>query len=110
LCRVISLSFRLYGNIFGGENLLHNIYGMSEFLTSGKVVDTDFYAMLVSFSPVLAVVFNGVMSKLGYFLPLPFYFLEFLVAIVQAFVFTLLVTVYMGLICNHGEEEFVREV
>ncbi|MDR1366544.1 MAG: F0F1 ATP synthase subunit A [Puniceicoccales bacterium] len=105
LFRIISLSFRLFGNVFGGENLLHNMYEMSEFLTSGGLVNTDFYAMLVSYSPRLAIGVNGVMSKLGYFLPLPFYFLEFLVSLVQAFVFTLLVAVYIGLICNHGEEE-----
>ncbi|MDR0740178.1 MAG: F0F1 ATP synthase subunit A [Puniceicoccales bacterium] len=105
LFRIISLSFRLFGNVFGGENLLHNMYEMSEFLTLGGLVNTDFYAMLASYSPRLALGVNGVMSKLGYFLPLPFYFLEFLVSLVQAFVFTLLVAVYIGLICNHGEEE-----
>ncbi|MDR1591019.1 MAG: F0F1 ATP synthase subunit A [Puniceicoccales bacterium] len=105
LFRIISLSFRLFGNVFGGENLLHNMYEMSEFLTSGSLVSTDFYAMLASYSSRLAEGVNGVMSKLGYLLPLPFYFLEFLVSLVQAFVFTLLVAVYIGLICNHGEEE-----
>ncbi|MDR2812623.1 MAG: F0F1 ATP synthase subunit A [Puniceicoccales bacterium] len=105
LFRIISLSFRLFGNVFGGENLLHNMYEMSEFLTLGGLVDTDFYAMLASYSPRIAVGFNGIMSKLGYLLPLPFYFLEFLVSLVQAFVFTLLVAVYIGLICNHGEGE-----
>jgi len=34
-------------------------------------------------------------------LPLPFYFLEFLVGLIQALVFTLLISVYIGLICNH---------
>jgi F-type H+-transporting ATPase subunit a len=105
LFRIISLSFRLFGNVLGGDNLLHNIFEMSEFLTSGGLVNTDFYTMLASYSQWLARVVNGVMGKLGYFLPLPFYFLEFLVSLVQAFVFTLLVAVYIGLICNHGEEE-----
>ncbi len=36
-------------------------------------------------------------------LPLPFYFLEFLVGLIQALVFTLLISVYIGLICNHGD-------
>jgi F-type H+-transporting ATPase subunit a len=103
--RIVSLSFRLYGNVFGGENLLHNMYEMSEFLTSGGLVQTDFYAMIASFSSALAASINWVTSKLGYFLPLPFYFLEFLVSLVQAFVFTLLVAVYIGLICNHDEEK-----
>lgn len=104
-CRVVSLSFRLFGNVFGGENLLHNMYEMSEFLISGQLVNTDFYAMVANFSPWLANCINIVLSKIGYFLPLPFYFLEFLVGFVQAFVFTLLVAVYIGLICNHEDEE-----
>ncbi|MDR1435540.1 MAG: F0F1 ATP synthase subunit A [Puniceicoccales bacterium] len=110
LFRVVSLSFRLYGNVFGGENLLHNMYEMSEFLVSGGLASTDFYAMLAAFSSKSAMALNWMASKLGYLLPLPFYFLEFLVSIVQAFVFTLLVAVYMGLICNHGEEEIVTKV
>lgn len=68
--RLVSLSFRLYGNIFGGENLLTSIQGI-----------------------------------FGYLLPVPFYFLEVLIGFIQAFVFTLLVAIYIGLICNHGEEE-----
>jgi F-type H+-transporting ATPase subunit a len=67
--RPVSLSFRLYGNVFGGENLMHAMSGI---------------------------------QKWG--LPAPFYFLELLIGLVQAFVFTLLVSVYIGLICNHGEE------
>jgi len=67
--RPISLSFRLFGNIYGGENLMHAMSGI---------------------------------EKWG--LPAPFYFLELLIGFVQAFVFTLLVSVYIGLICNHGDE------
>ena len=67
--RPISLSFRLFGNIFGGENLMHAMSGI---------------------------------EKWG--LPAPLYFLELLIGFVQAFVFTLLVSVYIGLICNHGDE------
>lgn len=68
--RPITLSFRLFGNVFGGEELLHNMYGI-------------FY----------------------YVVPIPFYFLELLVGLVQALVFTLLVSVYIGLICNHDGGE-----
>lgn len=82
LCRIISLSFRLFGNTFGGENLLHNMYGFSSILKNIPVV-----------------------NYLSYLIPLPFYFLEFLVAIIQSFVFTLLVSVYVGLVCNHGDHE-----
>ena len=67
--RPVSLSFRLFGNVFGGENLIHAMSGI---------------------------------MKWG--LPLPFYFLELLIGFVQALVFTLLVSVYIGLICNHGDE------
>jgi F-type H+-transporting ATPase subunit a len=67
--RPVSLSFRLFGNIYGGENLMHAMSGI---------------------------------QKWG--LPAPFYFLELLIGFVQAFVFTLLVSVYIGLICNHGDE------
>ena len=66
--RPVSLSFRLFGNIFGGENLMHAMSGI---------------------------------QKWG--LPAPFYFLELLIGFVQAFVFMLLVSVYIGLICNHGD-------
>jgi len=67
--RPVSLSFRLFGNVFGGENLIHAMSGM---------------------------------QRWG--LPVPFYFLEVLIGFVQAFVFTLLVSVYIGLICNHGDD------
>jgi F-type H+-transporting ATPase subunit a len=67
--RPISLSLRLFGNVFGGESLMHAMSGM---------------------------------QKWG--LPAPFYLLELLLGFVQAFVFTLLVSVYIGLICNHGDE------
>lgn len=67
--RPVSLSFRLFGNVFGGENLLHAMSGI---------------------------------YKWG--LPIPFYFLEILIGFVQALVFTLLVSVYIGLICNHGDD------
>jgi F-type H+-transporting ATPase subunit a len=90
LCRIVSLSFRLFGNAFGGENLLHNMYGFSDALKDIPVV-----------------------RFLSYLIPLPFYFLEFLVAIIQSFVFTLLVSVYIGLVCNHGdhggEEVFLKK-
>jgi F-type H+-transporting ATPase subunit a len=67
--RNVSLPFRLFGNVFGGENLLIQMTGI---------------------------------FKWG--LPIPFYFLEILIGFVQALVFTLLVAVYIGIICNHGDE------
>lgn len=70
LFRPVSLSFRLFGNVFGGENLLANM--------------TEIASWIV---------------------PVPFYFLELLIGAVQALVFTLLTAVYIGLICNHGDDE-----
>lgn len=61
--RPVSLSFRLFGNVHGGENLLH---------------ETHF--------------------------AFPFYFLEALIGFLQALVFTMLTSLYIGLICNHGDE------
>ncbi len=72
LFRPISLSFRLYGNIFAGENMLE---------TMGKLV-----------------------PGLGWLLPIPFYFLELLVGLVQALVFMLLTAVFTLLICQHQPE------
>jgi F-type H+-transporting ATPase subunit a len=72
LFRPISLSFRLYGNIFAGENMLESM------------------ARLV--------------PGFGWLLPVPFYFMELLVGIVQALVFMLLTAVFTMLICSHGDE------
>jgi F-type H+-transporting ATPase subunit a len=72
LFRPVSLSFRLYGNIFAGENMLETM------------------ARLV--------------PGLGWLLPIPFYFLELLVGLVQALVFMLLTAVFTLLICQHEEE------
>lgn len=58
--RPFTLSVRLFGNVFGGENLLHG---------------TGFVFV--------------------------FYFMELLVGLIQALVFTLLTSVYIGLLCNH---------
>jgi len=72
LFRPISLSFRLYGNVFAGENML------------------DAMATLV--------------PSLSWLLPVPFYFLELLVGLVQALVFMLLTAVFTLLICQREEE------
>ncbi len=71
LFRPVSLSFRLYGNIFAGENMLETM------------------ARLI--------------PGLGWLLPIPFYFLELLVGLVQALVFMLLTAVFTLLICQHEE-------
>ena len=63
IIRPFTLSVRLFGNVFGGENLLHG---------------TGFIFI--------------------------FYFMELLVGLIQATVFTLLTSVYIGLLCNHGDD------
>jgi len=73
LFRPVSLSFRLYGNIFAGENMLESMAVIS---------DNFFFQCLI---------------------PIPFYFLEVLVGLVQALVFMLLTSVFTLLICTHEE-------
>lgn len=69
LFRPVSLSFRLYGNIFAGENMLETM--------------------------------SRLVPGLGWLLPIPFYFMELLVGLVQALVFMLLCAVFTLLICQH---------
>jgi F-type H+-transporting ATPase subunit a len=66
LSRLISLSFRLYGNVYGGESLVHSLSAVAKW---------------------------GAPAVSG--------LLEVLVGLIQAFVFTLLSAIYIGLICNH---------
>ena len=73
LFRPISLGFRLYGNIFAGENLLEAM------------------AKLV--------------PGFGWLVPIPFYFLELLMGLVQALVFMLLTAVFTMLMCQHEAEQ-----
>jgi F-type H+-transporting ATPase subunit a len=75
LFRPVALSFRLYGNIFAGENILENMMLV--------VGDNKFLAWLP---------------------PLPFYFMELLVGLIQALVFMLLTAVFLKLICEHGDD------
>ena len=81
--RPVSLTFRLFGNVFGGESLLHSMFHLGEKL---------------GFPEWLSNISMGIV-------PIPFYMLEVLIGVVQALVFMLLVSVYIGLICNHGDEE-----
>lgn len=72
LFRPVSLSFRLYGNVYAGENMLETMARM--------------------------------VPGLGWLLPVPFYFMELLVGLVQAMVFMLLTAVFTLLICQHHDE------
>ncbi|YCM43007.1 F0F1 ATP synthase subunit A [Verrucomicrobiaceae bacterium 227] len=72
--RPVALSFRLFGNIYGGEQTLEALMHL--------------------------------VPKWLAFLPaLPFYFMELLVGLIQALVFSLLAAIFLNLICDHGEEE-----
>jgi F-type H+-transporting ATPase subunit a len=80
--RPVSLSLRLFGNIYAGETLLH-------------AMSTLGMALPIPLNYISTVLF-----------PLPFYFLELLVGVLQAFVFALLCAVYIRLSTSHdgGEE------
>jgi F-type H+-transporting ATPase subunit a len=69
LFRPISLSFRLYGNVYAGETMLETMAHM--------------------------------VPSLSWLIPIPFYFMELLVGIVQAMVFMLLTAVFTLLIAQH---------
>ncbi len=73
LFRPVSLSFRLYGNIFAGENMLESM--------------------------------SKIVPALSWLIPVPFYFMELFVGLVQALVFMLLTAVFTMLICMHEEGE-----
>ena len=80
--RPVSLSLRLFGNIFAGETLMHSMASLGEML--------HFPAWLAFITKSL--------------LPIPFFFLEILVGAVQALVFLLLCAVYIQLSTSHEEE------
>ena len=76
LFRPISLSFRLYGNVYAGENMLESM------------------AHLVPWA--------------SWLIPIPFYFMELLVGVVQALVFMLLTAVFTLLIAHHEPAQGAR--
>jgi F-type H+-transporting ATPase subunit a len=69
LFRPISLSFRLFGNVYAGETILESMSTM--------------------------------VPSLSWLIPIPFYFMELLVGVVQAMVFMLLTAVFTLLIAQH---------
>ena len=80
--RPVSLSLRLFGNVFAGENLLHLMGEMGKQFGVGPALEF-----------ICAII-----------LPLPFYFMELLVGVLQAMVFALLCAVYIQLSTSHEEE------
>jgi F-type H+-transporting ATPase subunit a len=79
--RPVSLSFRLFGNMYAGETLLHTMSALGASLP-------------FPLSWLCSILF-----------PLPFYFLELLVGVLQAFVFAMLCAVYIKLSTEHEEGE-----
>lgn len=77
--RPISLSFRLFGNIFAGENLM------------------DAMSHLIK-DPAWARVLASII------VPIPFYFMELMVGFVQAVVFMLLTAGFTSVICMHEDD------
>jgi F-type H+-transporting ATPase subunit a len=71
LFRPVSLSFRLFGNIYAGETMLESM--------------------------------SNIVPAFGWLIPIPFYFMELLVGVVQALVFMLLTAVFTLLIMPHPE-------
>ena len=72
--RPVALSFRLYGNVFGGEQVLETLMAMG--------------GTYLAFLPAL-----------------PFMFMELLVGLLQALVFTILSAVFLKLICEHDDHD-----
>ncbi len=71
MIRPVSLSMRLYGNIYGGENVL---------------------TLMLKMLP------GGIAA-------VPFYFLELIVCVVQAIVFTMLCVAFTATLCSHSDDE-----
>jgi len=81
--RPVSLSLRLFGNVFAGENLLSTMINLGK---SMGLPEWMAYPMSV-------------------IVPIPFYGLELLIGLLQATVFMLLCAVYIQLSTSHDEEE-----
>jgi len=79
--RPISLSFRLYGNVAAGENMMGTMIGIGNmFHCPGWLT-----------------------SVLSFLVPIPFYFLEILVGLLQAMIFAVLTICYIQLSTTHEE-------
>lgn len=76
----VSLSFRLFGNMLGGETLLAVFMGIG----------------------VSMLAFTGL--PVGFPMHFPFIFLELLTTFIQALVFTVLSTIYLAMVLPHPKE------
>ena len=79
LFRPLSLAVRLYGNIFAGETVIHAMASLMDGMPK-------------------PLAFVG-----SFLLPVPFYFMELLVGLLQAIVFTLLCSVYIQMSTTHDD-------
>jgi len=76
--KMVSLSLRLYGNIHGGHEVVSRLNGLGNFAIAGHEIALPIGALLIP--------------------------IKLLTVIVQALVFTLLFSVYLGLVTHHEEE------
>ncbi len=83
LVRPISLSFRLYGNVSAGENMMVTMINIGHMFHCPQWL-TSIFSCIV---------------------PLPFFFLELLVGFLQAMIFTVLIIVYIQLSTAHEEQD-----
>ena len=89
---LISLSFRLFGNMIGGSTIMYLIYSFTGWIWGMIPVIGE----VNLFGSIIAPVFH-------------FYF-DIFDGVIQAFVFTLLSMVYWTLEASHGSEEPQKEV
>ncbi len=78
LSRIVSLSFRLFGNIFAGETLLTVMYGLANAIK---------------------------ITVVGLVIPVIFLYLEVLFGFIQALIFSMLTLIYIALASAHEHEE-----
>lgn len=81
LSTIISISFRLFGNIFGGATIMH------------------IYHVLLTSSPLFEII--GIASGVNILMVSFFILFE---GILQAFVFTMLTVTYLAIALSHDEE------
>jgi F0F1-type ATP synthase membrane subunit a len=97
----------------GAQNLLEwlveSLYGFLKGLLGKHLVDRTFWPGLFKFPTLrqhlrrrdMLETISTLVPGLGWLLPVPFYFLELLVGVVQALVFMLLTAVFTLLMCQH---------
>jgi F-type H+-transporting ATPase subunit a len=78
LSRIVSLSFRLFGNIFAGETLLTVMYGIANAIK---------------------------ITVVGLVIPVIFLYLEVLFGFIQALIFAVLTLIYIALASAHEHQE-----